>query len=715
MKLENQVIPMREDQYRLGCFTVENGKETFLCGENDSKAYENLTVSLSTEIAEERFHIHVQIEASGPFRCERLGMYFGIDCYMDRYPQWNEKFFPTALRCERAGFWGCFSSPCGVLLGVASPSPIVSWNHHYSRPWNDVGHRIYTASVDFINTGSQPERHPISPRELSGGDTLSYDFYLKIVHDKASLYTFVKDFAHIIVPDFQKFTLEPGEKPVLLTESSSEFAAQVQRTDTREPDSRIFISKPGYAETTLYVRKDWFYYLDCARKSAEICQQKPGTNSESWYGYFSRILYAKQLKDPVYLKALEKQFNQFFYIIISSRTKTLKKKAYPHRLQNASTMISLLADFYEATGKRDYLDRAHDVAAWLMKLQAHDGSYRSHGTHYTCVIYPAKSMLELALAEKDAGLHNRSRMHYDSAQRAIENLYSLMDNIETEGEMTFEDGMISCEALQLGYLALLSENEADRKRLAGAAAAILQKHQCLQQRLIPDSRIRGATMRYWEARYDINFGINMLNSPHGWTSWKTYATYYLYLLTQEVCYLTDTMDTLGACMQCIDENGVLRWAFVPNPCASGRQMVKAENTHGFTFVHRTVSEAYLPMISDWYRQNPKKLRLQYIRYIHKERTCRTDRGGSCDNDVHEHFKCLEETVFGKAFIHFSDDQAPVLYNCRLDGNTYQSSDPFVKTWIVRAAQAGEISIFGQSYPLHPGINILETQESQSSQ
>ena len=34
-------------------------------------------------------------------------------------------------------------------------------------------------------------------------------------------------------------------------------------------------------------------------------------------------------------------------------------------------------------------------------------------------------------------------------------------------------------------------------------------------------------------------------------------------------------------------------------------------------------------------------------------------GGCCDNDVHEHFKCLEETVLGKMFVNVYDDKITV--------------------------------------------------------
>ena len=98
--------------------------------------------------------------------------------------------------------------------------------------------------------------------------------------------------------------------------------------------------------------------------------------------------------------------------------------------------------------------------------QTEDGAYRAdfgHGVHYTSVTYIAKYMLELAVIEQRLGRaqpewQERFERHYNSARRAVENLERLRDNIGTEGEHTFEDGMISCTAAQLGHFALLQED-----------------------------------------------------------------------------------------------------------------------------------------------------------------------------------------------------------------------------------------------------------------
>lgn len=83
--------------------------------------------------------------------------------------------------------------------------------------------------------------------------------------------------------------------------------------------------------------------------------------------------------------------------------------------------------------------------------------------------------------------------------------------------------MISCSALQLGFFALTLP-EQERAPYIEAAEHMISIHRCLEQMVVPDCRMRGATLRFWEAQYDVMIRGNMLNSPHGWSSWKNYAT-----------------------------------------------------------------------------------------------------------------------------------------------------------------------------------------------
>lgn len=691
-------FPLRTDEYGRNFYIVQNGEFQLIPYHVGDYCANNISFSVAEEKQENILKISITVSSCEDIFLDCFGFRLGIDSYMDSYPQWNRKFFPTALRCEKSGFWSCFMSPEGKMLSVCSPSKIVSWKNEYNGKNNTVGHRIYTSSIEFINSKKQPLRHPKSDMCIKSDCSMHFDIFYTFVSNEAELFDFVEKYAGIHIPQVNKFTLEKGEQLIIDNKSY----------EIELSEGINFIQNENNSELTAFVRKDWFYYLDCAQKYAYKCQQKPGTHCESWYGFFTMVEYAKIVKNKQYTENLCRKFDSFFSILTKGRSKKrLRKKALPHRLQNASSMISLLTDFYELSGDQKYLEYANDMAKWLMKLQSKtDGSYRSHKTHYTCVIYPAKSMLELSVAEKNAGLTERSRQHFQSAERAVLNLYELMDNIETEGEMTFEDGMISCESLQMAYLALLTDDEEEKQKLTQAAEIILSKHKCLEQQFVPDCRTIGCTLRFWEARYDINFFANMLNCPHGWTGWKNYATYYLYLLTGNFYYLKDLMNTMGACMQCVSEDGELMWSYVADPCVSGIRLKKNCSKDSILFEESTVGEEYLPMISDWYRQSERKLIHQYIRDIHNPLLLKKDYGGSCDNDVHEHFKCLCETVFGKAFVHEKDDSTFETYNCFETENGFESQDAYLKYFIVYSQTKKQIVLNSKSVDVNKGFNII---------
>lgn len=97
----------------------------------------------------------------------------------------------------------------------------------------------------------------------------------------------------------------------------------------------------------------------------------------------------------------------------------------------------------------------------------------------------AKSMFELADAERKAGWTDAARRHYRSAFRACEDLLSRLDDIETEGEMTPEQ-YDYVQRPQMGLAGLRTTDPELRRRYAEAARYMMEKHRCLEQRLIPD-------------------------------------------------------------------------------------------------------------------------------------------------------------------------------------------------------------------------------------
>jgi hypothetical protein len=61
------------------------------------------------------------------------------------------------------------------------------------------------------------------------------------------------------------------------------------------------------------------------------------------------------------------------------------------------------------------------------------------------------------------------------------------------------------------------------------------------------------------------------------------------------------------------------------------------------------------MISDWYKAKPDTWVTGYWEAD----------GGCCDNDVHEIFKCLEETALVNAFVIEKSDGSMIGYNCKI--------------------------------------------------
>ena len=71
---------------------------------------------------------------------------------MVKYPEWNQIYFPTLLRCEQTHFWGYVMSPAGRILALASPDPIAS----YTLDYKQYEHRVFTFCRDLLHCGPLP-------------------------------------------------------------------------------------------------------------------------------------------------------------------------------------------------------------------------------------------------------------------------------------------------------------------------------------------------------------------------------------------------------------------------------------------------------------------------------------------------------------------------------------------------------------------------------
>ena len=627
------------------------------------------------------FEISIKNSGAKVFAPVKAGIALGVDTYMDQYPDWLSKFFPTLLMNEKTHFYGYFQSPQGQVLGIASPDPIASWSVDYNLSYYDIpphwfyGHRIESVNLDLINTLPLPEHNPQDMWKLEPGEEKTWRVSLVPVN---SLETFEQEMAEAtglpmismdrtsyIPGETAAFTIFADSTPQVMMDASFEVTeiakgqwlveAPLQKTGRYD----VTVTAGAYqSSAVILVNGSWAEVIKDARQAALDNHQKPSSHVESWYGFHSAFLAARHFPDNEIDAQLDSRFDLIYNKVFD--TENAVPRLYKDRIQNTSSTIGMLVDRYEAFARIEDLEQAAALADWLIaNNQDKGGAYMNGNVKYTSVIYVAKSIMELYLAEKDLkeGVWQaRASRHYESVKRAIDELVASQGDFQTEGEMTFEDGMISCSALQVGMFALMQDEPASRQHYAQAMMDILESHDCLTQLKVNDGRRRGGTMRFWEAQYDVLMLPNMFNSPHGWSAWRAYASYYAYLLTLDERYLKETFNAAGAFAGLIEqETGKLRWAFVVDPYLRVRQIaapvegvsfddVTTGNPHPDFYGSRefTIGEQYVDMISSWQPVN------------------------SQDNDVHEVFKFIEEAVLTNAFIVEREDGTVVGYNCSVE-------------------------------------------------
>lgn len=617
----------------------------------------------------------------------QLSLRLGLSTEMRKYPQWREEFFPTLLRCEKTHFWGYLMTPNGRVLTITSPNPIASYHLHYNNSKIFAhGHIIRTVSLDLLNPGPLPERHPEGSSILPG-QTKKWTIYIEEAKNLESIKSIAIKNTQAPFIEADIYTVKKGRDCELSVSSISKPTITVKRPDNNSQSIKISRNDAGaYKFTyrpesigvyTIYARDsktgkiseahisciDDLYsdYIKSARRAAIKYPQQAASHTESWYGFFSGYIAKQYFPDKEWDKLLDEKFNELYPLMYDSVTNI--PVYYMRRIQNHAMMAALFAQRYKATGSEEELVKAAELADYIMSMQTPDGAYRSGNTHYTSVIYIAKALMEVMeqekkLAAESAEWAHRYKRHYHSVKSAIDELTKNLDNIQTEGEMTFEDGMISCSYTQISQFALLQpEGSADRARYIAAAEKMAQLHRCLSQIIIPDSRMNGGSMRYWEAQYDILSSPNMMNSPHGWTAWRIYGLKNLYELTGKQEYLNQMMNAIGTCIQLLDpKSDKLNWAFIVDPYIVADIYVQdPSNPSKGKYQKEVIGEQYMPMISDWYKPKPNTLVTGYWGYD----------GGNCDNDVHEIFKCLAEILLTNAYIYEKSDGSIVGYNCSI--------------------------------------------------
>ena len=631
------------------------------------------------------FNVSITNEGNQVFAPVKAGIALGIDTYMERYPDWLSKFFPTLMMNEKTHFYGYFQSPQGDVLGIASADPVASWSVDYNLSYYDIpeywfyGHRIESVNLDLLNALPLPSHNPQDLWKLEPGESRTWSISLVPV---TSLETYECEMAKatgLPMISMERTSYRSGETADIIVYADSrpqvsltadttvQYEAQAMAEGVWKVESQLFaegqydvtVSVGDYVSSAvILVNGSWEDVMRSAREGALVNHQKPSSHVESWYGFHSAFLAARHFPDGEIDSKLDERFDMVFDKVFDAENSV--PRIYEDRIQNTSSTIGILVDRYQAYGRTEDLEQAAALADWLIENnQSESGAYMNGHVKYTSVIYVAKSIMELYLVERSMpgkAWKEKAERHYVSVKRAIDELVSSQGDFQTEGEMTFEDGMISCSALQVGLFALLQDDPEQRRYYTEAMMDIFDSHDCLAQLKVNDGRRRGGTMRFWEAQYDVLMVPNMFNSPHGWSAWRAYASYYAYLLTLDERYLKETFNAAGAFAGLIDqETGKLRWAFVVDPYLRVRQI--AAPVEGISFDDVTtgnphpdfhgsrefvIGEQYVDMISSWQPVN------------------------SQDNDVHEVFKFIEEAVLTNAFIVEREDGSVVGYNCSVE-------------------------------------------------
>lgn len=666
----------------------ESGNPAHFTGEWVSIRYRLAYKALARGI---RIVATVENRGAAPFAPERLPLTLGVDSFMDSYPRWNDLFFPTFFRCEPTHLWGYMMTPSGEILGVASPDPVGSYTIEYMQAM--YAHYIYTVSLDLLQKPPVPAHHPVYAAIPPGGKR-SWTIDLLAIDSLEEVKPTLSVSARAPTLELYRHTLEPGQPVEMSVCSPSSVSVSITRPDRsiREcPASNagarqyraLFheTGKEGYytilvrdkagktATGSFFVRPNWSWYLKHARLEAlrltpraDLNGGADGYSCETHYGLLGFYLAAKHFPDP----AIDAQGDQILDKVLNRlyREKDgMRFSGNSDRIQNGSFMLSVLVKRYEATGDTNSLEKAVEFAEFLLSRQAAAGYYGGYGMQpYTSVLYVAKAIMELMAAEKPLGkaskrwktLYDR---HYDSVRRAIDQLVAQGRDVKTEGGGTFEDGAVSCTATQIAMFALLQTDPHARSRYIEAGRAFLTAHSCLTRLLDTDARSVGATERWWEAWADERREAQMMTSPHGWSGWRLYAVYYLYLLTGEERYLRGVMDALGAGVQLLEwPSGRLRQAFVVDPHVRNYERVPdPADPHWGRREERVTSEGYIKTMGDWFGRTTEKSGVLE----------RVEWAWTGDGIPLEIFKAMEEIALDQAFVLERADGSVVGYNCTL--------------------------------------------------
>ena len=233
-----QTIPFRHDrlsgpaweEVMLAQYAKEPGS---FIGERDHIAYRMTYRSAGDHLVVECSMTNL---SDKPFCPKRSRLILGIDSEMHSYPQWDNKFFPTLLRCEKDFAWGYFMSPRQVLFGFATSQPVASYALNYIyEGWYKWkwGHQIRTASLELLHTLPLPERHPQHLTQLAPGETRSWEIHLGRIDSLDHVKSQLSAWADIPLIECNRYTLLPDEPLDIRVNSTSPITLSIEGPDAK--------------------------------------------------------------------------------------------------------------------------------------------------------------------------------------------------------------------------------------------------------------------------------------------------------------------------------------------------------------------------------------------------------------------------------------------------------------------------------------------------
>ena len=367
-----------------------------------------------------------------PFQPLKAGIELGIDTYMDHYPEWNDKFFPTLMMCEPRHFYGYLQSPSGRMKAVASADAVASWSLDYNLGYQDpaphwfMGHRVKSLRIDLLAALPLPAHHPQNLWQLLPGEERTWTLKIIDINNPDDFEATVSRECDIPMLHLDNTSSAPGgtiafevygNKPAVTIDGAG---VKLSPIAPRLWQANYKAAKPGLynvvvtdgdktAHGCINVHFPWRNTMELARKAALRYKQKATSHVESWYGFHSAFIAARYFPCDSIDRKLNERFDMIFGNLYDANGKPLK---YEWRIQNTASTIGMLVDRYEAFGNIADLDRARNLADWMISFsQKANGAYMNGSTVYSSVIYPAKSILELVDAEKLAGRKKDARRH----------------------------------------------------------------------------------------------------------------------------------------------------------------------------------------------------------------------------------------------------------------------------------------------------------------